>query len=278
MSNNESKESKDKAIKEYKQKELMINLMNYYHKNTAKIFRYAILVSSILMFIYFIYIILPESTKNGVDSGALKQTNITPTDLAFVISPIDNRYSMDDAKRYTNKVVGYIDQRDNQVIYKATLDFLLSNCNLKLNNNTQYLFDTLYNKVQQESFIDKLDSENTVKRTNLQLCQEKHQSDENNLAVSNELEDRKNRLEGALEAQQEQRNYDKEIYGDAYDEKTGRTRYQEKDQRSRQQEDARHVVEDKLRREYENTTERIKEVDENKALERQRQREEASSQ
>lgn len=212
----------NKKIKDKKQRE--INMMNWYYNNTNRLFRYFIIAFSILMFIFLIFILLPQTTRNGVSSSALKQTNIKQSDFAFVISPIDDRYSLDDAKKYTNQVVVFIDQRDNQVIYKATLDFLASNCNVKMNENTKYLFNTILNKANSQAFINKLDSENTVRRSNLEFCQLKEDNQLDNVSMS-KLESQKAWLEYQIESQRKHCEYEKEVYGDAYDEKSCKTKY-----------------------------------------------------
>lgn len=248
----------NKKIDKNKQKKIReIKMLNFYYNNTTNMFRYSLLIVLLLIFIYMIYIIIPQSTKNGVTGGALKQTNIEQADFSFVISPIGNEYSKQDAIKYTNQVVSYIDNRDNQVIYKATLDFLTSNCPINMNDNTQYLFDVLYEKVHTKEFINKLNSENTIKHSNLEFCKDKKAVSENTNFKLTELEKQKEKLEGEMQLQRKQREFDKEIYGDAYDERTGKLIYQNKNSRDAYDEAKRLEDERNTNSKYESTLREI---------------------
>lgn len=221
---NVNKKERKTLIDPQKKKTLMVKVMNYYYYNTTKIFKYILSVVSLLLFVFIVYIFIPTDTKNGVDrDNALLQTNIAKSDYSFNISTIPDKYTKKQTEKYIQDILKFIDKRDNQVINKAAINFVLEICAQTKNPQTEMLFNAIRDKVNSEEFTKKLDADNTVLKSGVAFCHKKAvEVDDNELS---ELEREKVRIEKNISLILEQRKFDKEIYGDAYDEETGTLKY-----------------------------------------------------
>ena len=257
-------------------KEKQYKLMNWYYRNTTKIFRYTLGILTVLFFIFLMYIVIPTDTKNGVsddysfDSGKKQASSVNNMNVInqFVITSISSKHSEQQARSYTNNIVKFIDAHPNQEIYKTTFHFLLEICKKPKNKNTEILFSTLKTKMMSEEFKTKLNGENTVLRTNLEMCYEeksietvtKNPNLTDDDVLLSELQKRKVVLENQIQLMNRKREFDKEARGQYYNAQTGRTRYQEKNINDKYQEETDVAQYESLVAALEQTNEKINRI------------------
>ena len=252
-------------------KEKQYKLMNWYYRNTTKIFRYVLGILTVLFFIFLMYIIIPTDTKNGVsddysfDSGKKQASNINNETIInrFVITSISSKHSEQQARNYINNILKFIDEHPDQEIYKTTFKFLLEICKKPKNKNTEILFSALKTKIMSDDFRTKLDGNNIILRTNLEMCYEEQvlNNENNNLndndIILSELQKRKIVLENQIQLMNRKREFDKEARGTYYNAQTGRTIYQEKNIDDKLQEETDIYQYDSLINELKQTNEKI---------------------
>lgn len=249
--------------------------MNWYYRNTTKIFRYTLGILTVLFFIFLMYIIIPTDTKNGVsddysfDSGKKQAASVNNMNVInqFVITSISSKHSEQQAMSYTNNIVKFIDSHPHQEVYKATFQFLLEVCKKPKNKNTEILFSTLKTKMMSEEFKTKLNGENTVLRTNLEMCHEEKSIEtvakNPNLTddvLLSELQKRKIVLENQIQLMNRKREFDKEARGQYYNAQTGRTIYQEKNSNDKYQEETDVAQYESLIAELNQTNDKINQI------------------
>lgn len=256
--------------KKRKQSDFELKALNYYHNNSNQIFRYLITFILLFLFIFVVYIVIPTDTKNGVNRNvALRQVNgiNDQTEMknkidSFGITVISDKYTLEQSKRYTHNIIKFIDEHPNQKIYSKTLNFLISNCSLKLNENTFYLFNVLENKFNNPDFIKNLDENNILLKSNLTLC--KNETNNNQISeidkILEQLKKEKLIVENKITLIQEQRDFDKTIYGDIYDKETGTTRYQEANQSTKRAQQEQKQLMINLEKELELINEKINKI------------------
>jgi hypothetical protein len=216
--------------KNWEQKQYEI--MNWYHKNTTKIFRYVLGVLILFLFIFLVYIIIPTDTKNGVSNSymlengkekALQEKTINN----FTITAISQKYTKEQSIHYTANVLKFIDQHPSQELYKKIFVFLLEECKKPKNENTTILFNSLKKKVTSDNFIEKLNGDNTVLKTNLDICKETN-VDFDDITYIEKLQKKHEYISNQIALIKEKRAFDKQAYGDVYNEDTGTFNFQEK--------------------------------------------------
>lgn len=241
----------NKHKKQLKRQVQLNAYLNYINDNMSIVIRYTIIALLICGLIFLVFMLLPEDTKNGVSDNYLIKNNKQSKEIAFNISVIPNKYTDKQTNKYILDVLNYIDRKNEQEIYRATIDFVNDNCSLKKNKNTQLLFDVLYEKVHTKEFIAKLDGENRIKQSNLLICdgiieqlkQDQVQSSNNN-QINNDDDSKdirtkeikklqeliKNRdyYESQLDLIEQSKQFDKDAFGDAYDVKNGEKLYETK--------------------------------------------------
>lgn len=215
--------------KNWEQKQYKI--MNWYYKNTTKIFRYVLGVLILFLFIFLVYIIIPTDTKNGVsdsymlENGKEKAAQEKKIDN-FTITAISEKYTKEQSINYSASVLKFIDHNPSQSLYKKVFLFLLEECKKPKNENTTILFNSLKKKVSSDDFVAKLNADNTVLKTNLDICKEVIV----NFDDATELEKLQRKhayLSNQITLIREKRAFDKQVYGDVYNEETGTLALQE---------------------------------------------------
>lgn len=206
-------------------------IMNWYYKNTTKIFRYVLGVLVLFLFIFLVYIIIPTDTKNGVTNNYLLENGKEKAvqDKAvnnFTITAISDKYTKEQSIQYTANILKFIDQHPNQDLYKKVFLFLLEECKKPKNENTTILFNSLKKKVSSDDFLTKLNGDNAVLKTNLDICKEEIKDIEK-VSDFDRLKKRHQYLINQINLIKEKRAFDKKAYGDIYNEETGMFNFQE---------------------------------------------------
>lgn len=227
--------NKKQIQKETERYNLWIKLLNFYYANTSQIFRYGLLMLALLLAIFFIYILLPEDTRNGVDDTYVNKVDYQQNlENAFIINDIPQNFTFEQAKKYTHQIVDYIKKNDgNQYVYMQTIVFLNKTCSKNVNKNTDFLYQNVLTLMQSPEMQSKLDSNNIVLKSNLEFCKkdtltkiEEEYQNESEIMVA--LMKEKVKTENELDNLLSKREFNKRVYGDVYDEKTGKMLYAEK--------------------------------------------------
>lgn len=247
LNKNQDDSEKDKQPKianKAKKHTFDIQMMNFYYKNQTVIFRVSIGLLVLMLFMFMVFIIIPTETKNGVKDTYLKQENgvnftnkknVSEMDKmvnVYQLTIISSNYSMEKTKLYTNQILNFIDKNPDQRIYNKTYRFLLEICKKPKNKNTAHFFNALKEKMFENEIVSQLDADNTILKSNLEICKEELTTviDEKSLSY---LEQRKAIVLNKLAAIKKQREFNKQVYGDAYDVETGVHKYMELNEQER---------------------------------------------
>lgn len=203
-------------------------LVDYYHKNTHKTFRYATGIFLVIVFIYLILMLIPDNFKNGIGNKYLVTKNNEVSEeyaqkaiiIKFKIQQIPEKTSEANTLKYANDIVQYIEKQNNQAVYGIALDYLHDMCSKNMNKNDKLVYDKIDAYFKDEQVLAKLDGVNTVKHDDLQSCKP--------FVAATEFDNKMNSLEKEraeilvlFKNIEKERQFKKEAYGDAYDEKTG---------------------------------------------------------